>query len=175
MALAQPPIPNLSHCVSTLSLHTPEPQMNGKPLQCVPSRYSSDWLLIAQPSIIPPMCPRNNAEPDPNWKFQELPPADLIQSESPETALIAQEEFSRAEWFWRRRPKILSASLTFLLSYLTVVVCLFYYVPETISFLLLWIVVGASCAVFDSLRLNRWRKEYESSVQRMITHLSEGK
>ncbi len=118
------------------------------------------------------MYPRKKVDADPNWKYEELPPAALIKSQLLESVTIDQNEFSRAEWFWSRRPKVLSLSLTFFFLYLTVVVCLFYYLPETIFLLLFWIVAGASCAFVDSIRLNRWRKEYESTIRRVIIHLS---
>jgi hypothetical protein len=52
--------------------------------------------------------------------------------------------------------------------YLTIAVCLFYLLPGTIPFLLLWIVVGASCAFIDGIHLNRWRNEYESSINESL-------
>jgi len=102
---------------------------------------------------------------DPIWKYEELPPGALIKSQHLEPAAIDQDEFSRAEWFWSRRPKVLSESLSFFFFYLTVVVCLFYLVPDTLWFLLLWILAGATCACFDRIRLDRWRNEYESSIK----------
>ena len=50
----------------------------------------------------------------------------LIESLHSESATIDQHEFSRAEWFWRRRPGILFTNLMVIFSYLTVAVCLFY-------------------------------------------------
>jgi hypothetical protein len=107
------------------------------------------------------MYSRKKVGSDPIWKYEELPPAALIKSLHLERAAINQDEFSRAEWFWDRRPKVLSESLSFFFFYLTVLVCLFYLVPDTISSLLLWIVAWASCAYVDRLHLDRWRNEYE--------------
>jgi hypothetical protein len=119
------------------------------------------------------MHPRKRVDADPIWKYEELPPAALIESLHLEPAAIDQDEFSRAEWFWSRRPKVLSESLSFFFFYLTVAVCLFYLVPGTIPFLLLWMVAGASCAFVDRICLNRWRNEYELSIKRVVIHLSE--
>jgi hypothetical protein len=112
---------------------------------------------------------------DSSWKYDELPPTDLIKSLHPEPATVDKDELSRAEWFWSRRPKALSESVSFFFFYLSVAVCLFYLIPDTIWFLLLWIVAGASCASFDRLRLDRWRNEYELSIERIVIHLSEQK
>jgi hypothetical protein len=121
------------------------------------------------------MYPRKEVDGDPVWKYEELSPAALIKSLHLEPAAIDQDEFWRAEWFWSRRPKVLSESVSFFFFYLTVAVCLCYLVPDTIPFLLLWIVAGASCAFIDRIFLNRWRSEYESSIKRIVIHLSERK
>jgi steroid 5-alpha reductase family enzyme len=121
------------------------------------------------------MYPRKKFDSDPVWKYEELPPADLIKSLRLEAAAIDQDEFWRAEWFWSRRPKVLSESVSFFFFYLTVAVCLFYLLPGTIPFLLLWIVAGVSGAFVDGIHLKRWRNEYESSIKRVVIHLSERK
>jgi hypothetical protein len=110
---------------------------------------------------------------DSSWKYDELPPAALIKSLHPEPLIVDQDDFSRAEWFWSRRPKGLSESVSFFFFYLTVLVCLVYLVPDTIPLLLLWIVAGASCVSFDRLRLDQWRNEYESCITRIVIHPSE--
>jgi len=88
------------------------------------------------------MYPRKKFDGDPFWKYEERPPADLIKSLHLEAATIDQDEFWRAEWFWSRRPQVLSESVSFFFFYLTVAVCLFYVLPDTIPLLLLWIVAG---------------------------------
>ena len=103
-----------------------------------------------------------------------MPPAELIEAFHIERATIDQQEFSRAEWFWRRRPEILFTNLTFFFSYLTVAVCFFYYVPQTALLLVVWIGGGASSIFLDHIRFTRWRGEYESSLKRAI-HLSDPK
>ena len=119
------------------------------------------------------MYSRKKVDADSIWKYDELPPppADLLKSLHLGQAPISHSEFLRAEWFWNRRPKVLSESLVFFFCYLTVFVCLLYYVPETIPLLLFWIVAWVSCAFVDRIRLNRWRNEYESSITRVIIHL----
>jgi hypothetical protein len=125
------------------------------------------------PLFVAIMYSRKKVDAEPVWKYEELPPAALIKSLHVESVAIDQDELSRAEWFWTRRPKVLSESLSFFFFYLTVAVCLFYLVPDTIWFFLLWILAGASCASIDRIRLDRWRNEYESSIERVVIHLSE--
>jgi hypothetical protein len=121
------------------------------------------------------MYPQKKVDVDLAWKYEELPPADLVKSLHLEPAAINHDELSRADWFWSRRPKVLSESVSFFFFYLTVTVCLVYLLPNSIPFLLLWVVAGASCAFVDGIRLNRWREEYESSITSIVIHLSERK
>jgi hypothetical protein len=120
------------------------------------------------------MHPQKKIGADSIWNCDEMPPAELIESFHLERATIDQQEFSRAEWFWRRRPRILFTNLTVIFSYLTVAVFFFYYVPQTALLLVVWISAGASCIFVDHIRLTRWRSEYESSIKRAI-HLSDPK
>jgi hypothetical protein len=120
------------------------------------------------------MDPRKKIGADTIWNRDEMPPAELIESLHLESAAIDEQEFSRAEWFWHRRPEIFFANLTVLFTYLTVAVCLFYYLPQTVLLLVAWIGAGASSIFVDCIRLDRWRNEYESSIKRVI-HLSDRK
>jgi hypothetical protein len=63
---------------------------------------------------------QKKVDAEPVWKYEELPPADLVKSLHLEPAAINHDEFSRADWFWNRRPKVLSESLSFFFFYLTV-------------------------------------------------------
>lgn len=108
------------------------------------------------------------------WNCDEMPPAELIETLHLESVTIDQQDFARAEWFWRRRPEILFTKFAVIFSYLTVAVCLFYYLPQTVFLLIVWIGAGASCIFVDYIRLTRWRTEYEFSVKRAI-HLSDRK
>ena len=117
---------------------------------------------------------RKNIGANTVWNWDETPPAELIESLHLESATIDQHEFSRAEWFWHRRPGILFTNLVVIFSYLTVAVCLFYYLPQTVLLLVAWIGAGVSCVFVDYIRLSRWRNEYASSIKRAI-HLSDQK
>lgn len=117
------------------------------------------------------MCPRKNNGADHFWNYPDLCPEDLIRSFHLKPASINQDELLRAAWFWNRRPKVLCANLILLFSYILVLVCLLYFLPECAPALLVWLVVGASGVLVDCLRLDRWRREYELSVKRLILSL----
>jgi hypothetical protein len=137
-----------------------------------PVEYTSsyrDYRITTNVSIM--MNSQTNAGPDPLWQYKELPPADLIKSLGLETASIDEQEFYRAEWFWRRRPKAFMGSVSFFLVYLAVLAFLCYLAPDTIWLILPWILVGAGCASIDCMRLDRWRAEYASSIKRVVTRV----
>ena len=114
------------------------------------------------------MCPRKNNGADHFWSYPDLCPEDLIRSFHLKPASINPDELLRAEWFWNRRPKVLCANLILLFSYILVLVCLLYFLPECAASLLVWLVIGASGVMVDCVRLDRWRREYELSIKRLI-------
>jgi hypothetical protein len=119
------------------------------------------------------MCSRRKVEAEAVWKYEDVPPSALIKSLDLKPASLDQGEFARAEWFWSRRPRPFWESLGFFFFYVTVVACLLYLIPDSVWFLVLWILAGAIWVAIDSILLNRWRSEYESSIKRMVVHLSE--
>jgi hypothetical protein len=153
------------------------------PCDCSPSHFdvrshynisyidiiSTDLLVALNNSHI--MYPRKTVGAD--AIYDELPPGDVIKSLHLERAAINQDEFSRAEWFWNRRPKLLCETLTFYFCYIVVFCCLFYLVPKNVPLVLLWFVAGVGCAFVDCVRIDRWRNEYKSSIKRVILHRSE--
>jgi hypothetical protein len=119
----------------------------------------------------------------PLWTYTKFLTARPIQDtygvvETPdnaglERAAINQDEFSRAEWFWKRRPKVLCETLIFYFCYIVVFCCLLYLVPKNIPSFLLWFVAGVCCALVDCVHIDQWRNEYKSSIKRVIVHRSE--
>ena len=67
----------------------------------------------------------------PLWNCDASPPGDLIKSLHLERTAINEDELSRAEWFWNRRPRLLCGNLIFCFCYLVVFVCLVYLFPES--------------------------------------------
>jgi hypothetical protein len=45
------------------------------------------------------MCPQKKVDADPVWKYEELPPGDLVKSLRLEPAAINHDELPRADWF----------------------------------------------------------------------------
>jgi len=45
---------------------------------------------------------------DPHWKYERLSPVRLLKKSGLRRHLIDNDELARANWFWRRRPRLLS-------------------------------------------------------------------
>jgi hypothetical protein len=105
--------------------------------------------------------------------YDKQTPGDVIKSLHLERAAINQDEFSRAEWFWNRRPKALCETLAFYFCYIVVFVCLLYFVPYDVPLFILWFVAAVIFGIVDCIRVDRWRNEYKSSIKRAIVHLLE--
>ena len=104
------------------------------------------------------------------WDYPDLAPrrqpsvAELGPESLPET------ELQRAEWFWAHRPSSLLGDG--LLGYLIVVTIavLLLVVPSGIGILLAigWLVGIFFAISYDTVRLYRWRREYEVSLRRLF-------
>ena len=120
---------------------------------------------------------------EPVWQYQELPPFLLPQLSKAKCRGADDSELSRAIWFWLRRPKSLlcKSSTALVLEGLCVLLSLiaaFVGSPEiSISELAIEVIIllfGLAIeigAVVYQVRLVRWRREYEQSVNRLIRTL----
>jgi hypothetical protein len=102
------------------------------------------------------------------WRFPELPPSALLDSLNLDLGDIGHGEFIRAQWMWDRKPKSLFGDglsaylLLFFIGLLLLLVPLAGIILSPVWSLSMLCVVGR-----DSVRLLRWRREYESSVARI--------
>jgi len=104
-----------------------------------------------------------------DWKYPELPPSELLSFLNLPETVKDLSEGTRAEWFWKRRPRFtFCESIISFICYVTVGACLLYGVPGTIDLVLLWIAAGLIAALADFWRFKRWRSEYESSIDRLL-------
>ena len=122
---------------------------------------------------------------EPVWQYQELPPFLLPQLRSLNWRGADDSELSRAIWFWLRRPKstfcegstALVAGFCLLLSVITA----FVVSSETsiselaieVIIVLFVVAIGIGAVVYQ-VRLVRWRREYERSVNRLIRTIYRG-
>jgi hypothetical protein len=75
----------------------------------------------------------------------------------------------RAEWIWRRRPKLVLGE-GFLGYCLVLTVSVFLPLVPQIGILLdvIWLLISSLLIASDTVRAVRWRRDYEASLQRLI-------
>jgi len=99
------------------------------------------------------------------WKYEELCPIELLQKAEIDYQAVPKEELDRIAWFWRRRPRALTA--VGLLLWLTAAVA----APFCVIIPCVAAPVLIACMallLFTIVRTVRWRREYELSVSRLL-------
>jgi hypothetical protein len=116
---------------------------------------------------------------EPAWNYEVLPPLRLAELTELDLFEVSDTELARVHWFWSRRPK-----LTFHRSAALVVVgiCVLLYVafalvawsrtsiPNLVAEMIILILYSAAALylVGERIRFVRWRREYESSIDRLV-------
>lgn len=104
-----------------------------------------------------------------HWRFPELPPSDILQSLDNDISDVDQDEFVRAQWMWGRRPGFLLVKT--LLAYLIAILIgsVLLLIPGAgIPIACSWLAGMFLVIARDLVRLIRWRRQYESSIARVI-------
>jgi hypothetical protein len=101
-----------------------------------------------------------------DWKYDELPPVQLLQKLKLDECLTDKDELARAEFFWRRRPRLLTATgyIVWIIAAVALPAWLFVFPAIGVPLLII------SAVVVDAgiVRSVRWRREYEISIGRLI-------
>jgi hypothetical protein len=103
---------------------------------------------------------------DPKWKYEQLSPVQLLEKSELRIHLTDSSELVRATWFWSRRPRLLAAASTIL--WVTVALGLPFWLFRIPSIGAPLIIVAAVVVNTDLVRSLRWRRQYESSIDRLI-------
>jgi hypothetical protein len=108
-------------------------------------------------------------EDEQRWKYDELPPVQLLEKSLLDEHLADKDELARAEFFWRRRPRLLSATgfLLWIILALGLPFWLFTVPALGVPLLIIALVVVNT----GTVRSVRWRRQYEVSIDRLIRHL----
>ena len=103
------------------------------------------------------------------WRFPELPPSDILRSLDSEISDVDHDEFVRAQWMWERRPGSIFGKT--LLGYLIAILIGFVLllIPDVgILVACSWLPGMFLVIAQDVVHLVRWRRQYESSIARVI-------
>jgi hypothetical protein len=100
------------------------------------------------------------------WKYEDFPPSQLLEKSELHRYPTHQDELARADWFWSRRPRRLSTLCWVLWFVAALGLPLWLFVFPWIGVPLLMIAVVIATA--ETVRSVRWRRQYESSIDRLI-------
>ena len=104
-----------------------------------------------------------------DWKFPEIPPRAILRRIGVDERWLDQSEFRRAHWFWEQRPvPLLGEHWPVYALVMAVAVALLAIPVWGVVLAGCWIVSAFVGIVRDIVRLARWRRNYESSVARLI-------
>lgn len=105
-------------------------------------------------------------EDNQDWKYDELPPVQLLERLKLNKCLADRDEVERAEYFWTRRPRFFRAISWILWLLVTFGLPFWPFVVPAIGLPLL--LLSAVVINTDIVRSVRWRRQYELSIHRLV-------
>ena len=103
-----------------------------------------------------------------HWKYDELSPLPLLEKLKLAECPADKDELARAEFFWRRRPRLLLATGYILWIIVALGLPVWLFVFQAIGVPLL--IISAVVVYTGIVRSVRWRRQYELSIDRLIRH-----
>jgi hypothetical protein len=102
-----------------------------------------------------------------DWRFPEIAPAQL--QEILGCPIVDSAERVRAEWMWRRKPKLILGEGFIGYGVVVGTAVALLLVPRIGILLdLIWLVINSVLVASDTVRLNRWRRDYEAALERLL-------
>jgi hypothetical protein len=113
---------------------------------------------------------------DQKWKFPELPPSQFKKCSELNRPGVDLSEFERAKWFWGRRPSlILGEGLPGYLLVVFIGVSLLFIPKIGVPLDFGCIFLFYTAIALDTVRLVRWRRQYETSISRLLQSAPDSK
>ena len=107
------------------------------------------------------------------WKYEELSPLEFLGRSEQHSHTVVEDELTRAQWFWSRRPRVLSIA-SWIVWFVAAIGAPFW--------ILAWALIGVPLLIaaltmvpIEIVRSVRWRRDYESSIDRLIRASKNGK
>jgi hypothetical protein len=100
------------------------------------------------------------------WKYEDSPPFQLLVKSELHKYSTHPDELARADWFWSRRPRRLSTVCWILWVSVALGLPIWLFVFPCIGVPLL--IIAVVIANVETVRFVRWRRQYESSIDRLI-------
>ena len=137
------------------------------------NNFSKEYVFVSSPSSSAklPFSKRlarvwQDLQNEHKWKYEELSPARLLERLNLLEYSRENDEFARANWFWTRRPRVLTRASY--LVWLIVIVGLPFWLFILPAIGLPLIVIVLIMVNIDIAQSLRWRRKYELSVDRFI-------
>jgi hypothetical protein len=109
----------------------------------------------------------NDFHSEHEWRFPEIAPWQIQRALG--HPIVDHSERVRAEWMWKRRPDPVMGEGAFGYILIIMISILLLLVPHIGIFLdAIWLFSCLLLVAFDVVRNVRWRRDYESSLRRMI-------
>jgi hypothetical protein len=109
-----------------------------------------------------------------DWRFPEVAPAQL--QELLGCPIANSAERVRVEWMWRRKPKLILGEGVGGYCIVVGVAIALLLVPGTGILLdLIWLIINSLVVASDTVRTNRWRRDYEAALERLIQTMQKRK
>jgi hypothetical protein len=102
------------------------------------------------------------------WKYDELPPVQLLGKLKLDERPADKYELARAEFFWSRRPRLLPVTGNILWFVLAFGLPFWLFTVPTIGVPLL--IISAVVVDIGIVQSVRWQRQYELSIDRLIRH-----
>jgi hypothetical protein len=101
-----------------------------------------------------------------HWKYEQLSPVQLLEKSKLHRNSTDIDELARADWFWSRRPRLLPAASCIV--WLIVVLGLPFWLFSIPAIGVPLLIIAAVIVDTEIVRSVRWRRQYESSIGRLI-------
>ena len=110
---------------------------------------------------------------DPHWKYEQLPPLELLEKSELHRYPADNDELARATWFWGRRPRLLAAASCIVWFFMALGLPFWLIIVPAIGVPLL--IIAAVIIGTEIARSARWRRQYELSIDRLIRTSTNGR
>jgi hypothetical protein len=110
---------------------------------------------------------------EPHWKYEHLSPVQLLEKSGLHRYPTDNAELARANWFWSRRPRLLP--VVSCMVWLIVALGLPFWLLIVPSIGVPLLVIAAVIVDTEIVRSVRWRRQYETSIARLIRTSTNGR
>ena len=109
-----------------------------------------------------------------DWKFPEQPPRAILKTIRLDKRWLDDFELRRTQWLWERRPALMLGEDWRVYALAIIIALSLFFIPVWGAALSGgWIMITFAGIFRDIVRLSRWRRDYESSIARLIRNLED--